>query len=116
MSSEASIFTHSSLTQINHPILYNLQDVFNLLPGLHLLETQQALVLQSNDTMLVMYISSMVRSIIALHNLINNKIDLRSEEQQQINKLKQSKKDAAKKKEEKQLAESAQQSEKDQKK
>ena len=46
--------------------------------------------------MLVMYISSLVRSIIALHNLINNKIDLRSEEQQQINKIKQAKKDKKK--------------------
>jgi len=95
-----SFFSNTSIIiifkQINHQILYNLQDVFNLLPGLHVPETKQAFVSQNNDTMLVMYISSLVRSIIALHNLINNKIDLRSEEQQQINKIKQAKKDKKK--------------------
>lgn len=110
---------HAGKLPINHPILYNLQDVFNLLPGLHLSETRQAFVSQTNDTMLVMYISSLVRSVIALHNLINNKIDLRSEEQQQINKMKQVKKEAAKKREEKQQKNSepsASQGEKEQKK
>lgn len=74
---------------MNHQILYNLQDVFNLLPGLQVQDSQQAFITQTNDTMLVMYISSVVRAISALHNLIVNKIDLRAEETKEFSKLKQ---------------------------
>lgn len=83
---------------INHQILYNLQDVFNLLPGLQVQDTQHAFITQTNDTMLVMYISSIVRAISALHNLIANKIDLRAEETKEFSKLKQPKKQEDEKK------------------
>jgi 26S proteasome regulatory subunit N8 len=73
---------------INHQILYNLQDVFNLLPGLQIQETQDAFITETNDTMLVMYISSIIRCVSALHNLINNQHDLRLEEVKDIGKLK----------------------------
>lgn len=59
---------------LNHEILYHLQDVFNLLPNLNVAELIKAFSVKTNDMMLVIYLSSLIRSVIALHNLINNKI------------------------------------------
>ncbi|GJN26146.1 hypothetical protein PR202_gb14054 [Eleusine coracana subsp. coracana] len=59
---------------LNHEILYHLQDVFNLLPNLNVNELIKAFAVKTNDMMLVIYLSSLIRSVIALHNLINNKM------------------------------------------
>ncbi|MQM06438.1 hypothetical protein Taro_039263 [Colocasia esculenta] len=59
---------------LNHEILYHLQDVFNLLPNLNVNELIKAFSVKTNDMMLVIYLSSLIRSVIALHNLINNKM------------------------------------------
>ncbi|KAI3988855.1 hypothetical protein MKX01_016426 [Papaver californicum] len=59
---------------LNHEILYHLQDVFNLLPNLNVTELIKAFAVKTNDMMLVIYLSSLIRSVIALHNLINNKM------------------------------------------
>ncbi|CAL5366150.1 unnamed protein product [Camellia sinensis] len=59
---------------LNHEILCHLQpDVFNLLPNLNVTELIKAFAVKTNDMMLVTYLSSLIRSVIALHNLINNK-------------------------------------------
>lgn len=50
------------------------QDVFNLLPNLNVNELIKAFSVKTNDMMLVIYLSSLIRSVIALHNLINNKV------------------------------------------
>ncbi|GER46652.1 Mov34/MPN/PAD-1 family protein [Striga asiatica] len=59
---------------LNHEILYHLQDVFNLLPNLNVTELVKSFAVKTNDMMLVIYLSSLIRSVIALHNLINNKM------------------------------------------
>ncbi|CAK9186398.1 unnamed protein product [Ilex paraguariensis] len=59
---------------LNHEILYHLQDVFNLLPNLNVTELIKAFAVKTNDMMLVIYLSSLIRGVIALHNLINNKM------------------------------------------
>nr|GEV54708.1 26S proteasome non-ATPase regulatory subunit 7 homolog A [Tanacetum cinerariifolium] len=59
---------------LNHEILYHLQDIFNLLPNLNVAELVKAFAVKTNDQMLVIYLSSLIRSVIALHNLINNKL------------------------------------------
>ncbi|PWA48857.1 JAB1/Mov34/MPN/PAD-1 [Artemisia annua] len=59
---------------LNHEILYHLQDIFNLLPNLNVAELVKAFSVKTNDQMLVIYLSSLIRSVIALHNLINNKL------------------------------------------
>ncbi|GMP23300.1 hypothetical protein CsSME_00000950 [Camellia sinensis var. sinensis] len=59
---------------LNHEILCHLQDVFNLLPNLNVTELIKAFAVKTNDMMLVTYLSSLIRSVIALHNLINNKM------------------------------------------
>lgn len=59
---------------INNQITYNLQNIFNLLPNLNVDELIKSMVVKTNDMHLVMYLSSLVRSVIALHALLNNKI------------------------------------------
>ena len=68
---------------VNHTIVYQLQDIFNLLPDVNLLEFIRAFTVRTNDQMLVIYVASLIRSIIALHNLINNKIQNRDLEKQE---------------------------------
>lgn len=50
-----------------------LQDIFNLLPNIDA-ELNRSFAVKSNDMMLVVYVASLIRSILALHNLINNKV------------------------------------------
>ena len=65
---------------INHQIVNQMQDIFNLLPNLNVEELIRSFSVKSNDMMLVIYLSSLIRSVIALHNLINNKIANRDAE------------------------------------
>ncbi|KAG0768059.1 hypothetical protein G6F16_003383 [Rhizopus arrhizus] len=60
---------------VNHQIIYNLQDMFNLLPNLESQEMVQSFSTKTNDQLLLIYLSSMIRAVIALHNLIDNKIE-----------------------------------------
>lgn len=59
---------------INHQIIYQLQDIFNLLPDINHEAFNKSFYVKNNDQMLVVYLAAMVRSIVALHNLINNKL------------------------------------------
>ncbi|TKY56839.1 26S proteasome non-ATPase regulatory subunit 7-like A [Spatholobus suberectus] len=59
---------------LNHEILYHLQDVFKLLPNLNVADLIMVFAVKTNDMMLAIHLSSLVRSVIALHNLINNKV------------------------------------------
>ncbi|KAI8909759.1 maintenance of mitochondrial structure and function-domain-containing protein [Gorgonomyces haynaldii] len=67
---------------INHQIIYNLQDIFNLLPNLSVPQTVGAFAVKTNDELLIIYLSSLIRAIIALHNLIENKHMLREHEKE----------------------------------
>ncbi|XP_041973038.1 26S proteasome non-ATPase regulatory subunit 7 [Aricia agestis] len=78
---------------MNHQIIYQLQDIFNLLPDISSENFIDNLYIKTNDQSLVVYLAALVRSIIALHNLINNKITNRDAEE--------GKKDEAKDKKEK---------------
>jgi len=86
---------------INHQILYNLQDIFNLIPDLKTEEMVKAFSIKTNDNMLVIYLSSLIRSILALHNLINNKLENRLLEAEKKTKEDEKEKKAEEKKEEK---------------
>lgn len=68
---------------INHNIIYLLQDIFNLLPDTATQDFVKAAYIKTNDQMLVVYLASLVRSVIALHNLINNKITNRDAEKKE---------------------------------
>lgn len=66
---------------VNHQIVYQLQDILNLLPDITTDAFTDTLYIKTNDQMLVVYLASLVRSIIALHNLINNKLTNRDAEE-----------------------------------
>jgi len=65
---------------VNQEIIGNIQDMFNLLPNVAVDDLVRAFAVTQNDSMLVIYLSSMIRSVIALHSLINNKISNREAE------------------------------------
>lgn len=68
---------------INHTILYLLQDIFNLLPNLNVDEFSKAFIVKTNDQLLVVYLASLIRAVIALHELIQNKVANREAERQE---------------------------------
>lgn len=70
----------------NHTILYQLQDIFNLLPNLNLQEFTKSFAIRSNDQLLIVYLASLIRAIVALHHLIQNKIANHEAEKQEGHK------------------------------
>jgi 26S proteasome regulatory subunit N8 len=87
---------------VNHQIIYNLQDIFNLLPNLQTQEMVRSFSVKTNDQLLVIYLSSLIRAVIALHNLINNKIEnLKSESLTNGEEQKEDTKEGEKKSEDK---------------
>ena len=61
----------------NNQILYNLQDIFNLIPNLNVDELVRSMLVSTNDMHFVMYVTSLVRSVVALHELLGNKMKYR---------------------------------------
>ena len=57
-----------------------MQDVFNLLPDVTLQSFVRSVNITTNDQMLVVYDAAVTRSVIALHNLITNKLQNRDAE------------------------------------
>lgn len=88
---------------INHAILGNLQDVFNLLPNLSTPKTTpqingsdkpqtenselaRAMSVKTNDQLMTIYLSSLIRAITAFHDLIENKIQNRQQQEEKETK------------------------------
>ncbi|EGD96253.1 26S proteasome regulatory subunit [Trichophyton mentagrophytes] len=85
---------------VNHAILGHLQDVFNLLPNLATAkpgtssgangteqqientELARAMNIKTNDQLMSIYISSLIRAITAFHDLIENKIQNRQQQEE----------------------------------
>ena len=84
---------------VNHAILGNLQDIFNLLPNLTTPVTKptmngsdksqienselaRAMSVKTNDQLMTIYLSSLVRAITAFHDLIENKIQNRQQQEE----------------------------------
>ena len=89
---------------VNHAILGNLQDVFNLLPNLsnptaapsktiteeegsgpertNNTELARAMSVKTNDQLMAIYLSSLIRAITAFHDLIENKIQNRQQQEE----------------------------------
>ena len=85
---------------VNHAILGNLQDVFNLLPNLGTTpakpgpaatgvdnnsELARAMSIKTNDQLMAIYLSSLIRAITAFHDLIDNKIQNRQQQEEKEN-------------------------------
>lgn len=84
----------------NQSIINNFQDIFNLLPNLKIEEMVRNFSVKSNDYMYVIYVSNLVRSILSLHDLVNNKIQMKEIEVETSKKEKEREEELAKKKEE----------------
>ena len=100
----------SGKLQINNKILFNLQvgacaltrqDIFNLLPNLNIEDVIKSFSMKTNDFMHMTYVCSLVRSLISLHNLINNKIANKEAEREVLRREKELEEAKKKKKEEK---------------
>ncbi|KAI0819045.1 maintenance of mitochondrial structure and function-domain-containing protein [Irpex lacteus] len=76
---------------VNHQIAYYLQDALNLLPDLSNQETTQSFASTTNDELLVVYLSSLLRAVIALHALVDNKASIGRAEMEEEGKGKESK-------------------------
>ena len=85
----------------NNQILYNCQAIFNLMPNLNQDALVESMLVKTNDYHLAVYCASLVRCIIALHELVNNKIQNKRLEEEEEAKAEESKKDDEKKEEDK---------------
>lgn len=65
---------------VNNAIIFLLQDTLNLLPDIGIQDFVRSCNIQMNDQMMAIYVGSLVRAVVALHNLINNKLSLRDAE------------------------------------
>ena len=84
------------------PLINKLQDIFNELPELN---SNRVLVdscsEETNDHFLGIYVGSLIRSILALHNLVNNKIKNKKFYLEEEKEIEEAKKKALKEEEEK---------------
>jgi len=62
---------------VNTEIVYNIQSMLNLCHDFKVKELAQAFAVKSNDAQLTIYVSQLIRSILALDRLINNKLENR---------------------------------------
>jgi 26S proteasome regulatory subunit N8 len=74
MEEYATKLADGKIKKRNHEIVSNMQQILNLLPNLNVEELVKAIMVKTNDTHMVIYLSSLIRSVIALHDLVNNKI------------------------------------------
>lgn len=90
---------------VNHAILGNLQDIFNLLPNLSTAEgdgksgageLSHAMGIKTNDQLMAIYLSSLIRAITAFHDLIENKIQNRQQQEDKDTKKDEPAKDEKK--------------------
>jgi len=58
---------------MNQEIIYQLQEIFNLIPEQDNDELVKGFAMETNDMMMALYLASMLRTTVALHNLIQNK-------------------------------------------
>ena len=68
------VLDDSNPMQVNNAVIFNMQNILNLLPNISLPSLLRAVFLKTNDMHLVMYLASLIRSITALHDLVTNKI------------------------------------------
>lgn len=63
---------------VNHSVVYYIQEMLNLLPDVTKPDFVDAHNVQANDELMCIYLGSLVRTVIALHNLIDNKLALQN--------------------------------------
>ncbi|KAJ9471162.1 26S proteasome non-ATPase regulatory subunit 7-like protein B [Diplonema papillatum] len=101
---------------LNHNILYTVQDIFNTLPSLHHIRQSTAIAQEVNDQTMVTYLGSLLRSVVALHNLILNKFEVKRLKEQQEEAAKKKLEEQAKKEKEEKEEKEAKEKEAEEKK
>jgi len=86
---------------INNTIMREIQEMFNLIPNLNDAELTKSFMIKTNDNMMSVYLASLIRSITAMHDLINNKLEFRAAEGLTLEKVKDEKAKDEKAKDEK---------------
>ncbi|KAI2510271.1 JAB/MPN domain [Fragilaria crotonensis] len=66
--------------KMNPEISANMQTILNLLPNLNTEDLVRSMLVKTNDMHMAIYLSALIRSVIALHDLVNNKIQYGHEE------------------------------------
>ena len=61
--------------KVNPEIVANLQTILNLLPNLNTEDLVRSFIVKTNDMQMAIYLSALIRSVIALHDLVNNRIE-----------------------------------------
>ena len=86
----------------NSEIIANMQAIVNLLPNLNVEELVRSMLVKNNDMHMVIYLSSLIRCVIALHDLVLNKIAYNNESADGLDETKEKKpaKDEGEKKDE----------------
>jgi 26S proteasome regulatory subunit N8 len=91
---------------MNHTILEVLQDVFNLLPNLSptpetggVGDLERSFRVKTNDQLMCIYLSSMIRAVLALHDLIDSGIDRKEKREEKKEEKKEEKEKEKEKKE-----------------
>jgi len=96
---------------VNNEVLCCVQDIFNVLPGLSQFRATPEMPTEVNDSLMVNYVTNIMRSVLALHNLILNKFEMRrlkeeaeqkrkDKEEKRLKELEEKKAEKKKKKEE----------------
>lgn len=60
--------------KVNPEIVANLQTIMNLLPNLNTEDLVRSFIVKTNDMQMAIYLSALIRSVVALHDLVNNRI------------------------------------------
>ncbi|KAL7716615.1 Proteasome regulatory subunit [Entamoeba marina] len=71
---------------VNNTIIQNIQDIFNLTPDIE--KYTQQFAVNSNDVMATVYLASLLKSVISLHELIRNRNDFEFKLRQEAEKKK----------------------------
>lgn len=100
--------TAASRKKVDQQILFALQRIISLLPKVLSPEMKRALASRVNENYLGLYVSGIVKSVVAIHNLLNNRIkpleELKEKQEKAEKELKEKQK-AEKEKKEKEEAE-----------
>jgi len=64
----------SGTVKVNPDIMANLQTILNLLPNLNTDDMVRSMLIKTNDMHMAIYLSALIRSVMAIHDLISNKI------------------------------------------
>lgn len=76
----------------NH-IMFNLQELLNILPKLDDETKLKAFQVKTNDNYFTIYVASIVRAVISIHDLINNKLSAKRLDLEKIKEKNSSKDD-----------------------